>query len=191
MHKEHNIKKDKLLIVDLEATCWKGRPPKGMRQETIEIGIAVLDLNSGEIDKEKGIITIPTNSKISWFCTELTSIDEKLIKKEGISFKEACEILLKDYDSKNYAWASWDDFDKKQFLKDCKHKKIDYPFSDLHINLKPLFSQLTQDGRQYGVKTALEYLELDFEGYQHRGVDDAYNTARIASNMIELIKGRL
>jgi inhibitor of KinA sporulation pathway (predicted exonuclease) len=191
MSKKQNIKKDKLLIVDLEATCWRGRPPKGMYQEIIEIGIVCLDLNTGEISDEKGIITIPTKSKISWFCTELTTIDEDLIKKEGIHFNKACEILLKDYDSKNRIWASWDDFDKKQFSKDCKHKNVDYPFSDNHINLKPLFSQFTNDGKQYGVKSALAYLELNFEGCPHRGVDDAYNTARIVSNMLDLLKEKI
>ena len=49
MTKNKDIKYDKLLIVDLEATCWRGRPPKGMRQEIIEIGIVALDLNTKEI----------------------------------------------------------------------------------------------------------------------------------------------
>lgn len=186
-----NIKKDKLIIIDLEATCWRGRPPKGMHQEVIEIGISVLNLNTREINGKKALITIPTKSKISKFCTKLTSINEDLIKKEGIDFSQACEILYKDYNSKEYAWASWDNFDKQQFLKDCKYKKVDYPFSDNHINLMPLFSKFTNDEKQYGVKSALKYLDLDFEGNHHRGVDDAYNTARIASNIIPLIKDKL
>jgi len=187
---EKNLE-NKLLIIDLECTCWRGRPPKGMRQEIIEIGVVSLNLDSGEIEDEKGIIVKPTNSKISWFCTELTSIDNNLIRKEGIHFNEACQILIENYNSKNLPWASWDSFDKKHFLKDCKHKKIDYPLSDNHINLQPLFTKFTKEKQHFGVKNALNYLDLDFEGFQHRGVDDAYNTARIAREMLDFVKKHL
>lgn len=185
------IKKDKIIIIDLEATCWRGRPPKGMVQEIIEIGVVNLDLNTGAISNEKGIVTIPTKSKISWFCEELTTINDSLVKKEGIHFDKACKMLIDEYNSKEYVWASWDNFDKKQFLKDCKNKNVEYPLSDKHINLMPLFTEFTEESKQFGVKSALNHLCLGFEGCHHRGVDDAYNTARIGSYMTDLIKERI
>ena len=194
MTKNKDIKYDKLLIVDLEATCWRGRPPKGMRQEIIEIGIVALDLNTKEISKEKGIIVKPTDSSISWFCTELTSITKELIKKEGVSFEDSCKQLVNDYDSKNRAWGTWGKFDRTMFKKDCEHKKVDYPFSKNYIDLQKIFSNFVNSNneefskREYGVKTALGYLELQFEGTEHRGVDDAYNTARITVEMIDFLE---
>jgi inhibitor of KinA sporulation pathway (predicted exonuclease) len=40
---------DKIIIIDLEATCWKGQIPDGEVNEIIEIGLSVLDRVSGEI----------------------------------------------------------------------------------------------------------------------------------------------
>ena len=33
---------NKIIIIDLEATCWEGIPPKGEVSEIIEIGICCL-----------------------------------------------------------------------------------------------------------------------------------------------------
>ena len=33
---------NKIIIIDLEATCWEGIPPKGEVSEIIEIGICLL-----------------------------------------------------------------------------------------------------------------------------------------------------
>ncbi len=35
-----------------------------------------------------------------------------------------------------------------------------------------------------GLKRALDYLNMDFEGNHHSGADDAYNTARILSTIL-------
>ena len=45
---------DKIIIIDLEATCWKGQIPDGEVNEIIEIGLSVLDTVSGEISKNQG-----------------------------------------------------------------------------------------------------------------------------------------
>ena len=41
-----SIRKDKLLVVDLEATCWEGyNAPAGQKNEILEIGVCLLDLD--------------------------------------------------------------------------------------------------------------------------------------------------
>ena len=37
-------KLDRILVVDVEATCWEGDPPPGQTSEIIEIGLCVLDV---------------------------------------------------------------------------------------------------------------------------------------------------
>ena len=37
-------KLDRILVVDVEATCWEGNPPPGQTSEIIEIGLCVLDV---------------------------------------------------------------------------------------------------------------------------------------------------
>ena len=34
---------DNTLIIDLEATCWEDRPPRGQESEIIEIGVCIMD----------------------------------------------------------------------------------------------------------------------------------------------------
>ena len=38
--------------------------------------------------------------------------------------------------------------------------------------------------KQIGLKRALDYLNMDFEGKHHSGADDAYNTARILTKIL-------
>jgi len=41
-------KLDKILVIDVEATCWQGKNPAGESNEIIEIGICVLETATGE-----------------------------------------------------------------------------------------------------------------------------------------------
>ncbi len=58
---------DKIVIIDIEATCWEGKPPEGMESDIIEVGACLLDVNTGEISESKGILVKPERSVISLF----------------------------------------------------------------------------------------------------------------------------
>jgi len=176
---KRKMSRDIALVIDLEATCWRGHPPTGMYNEIIEIGISGVDYNTKEITFKDTIIVKPKYSEISKFCTELTSINQSLIDKEGIDFEKACDILRNKYKSRDRIWLSWGEFDKNQIERDCNLKGIENPFGRTHFNLKPLFSFAFGIKEDLGVSTALDHLGLEFEGNAHRAIDDAYNTARI------------
>ena len=53
---------DKVIIIDVEATCWEGTTPVDMESDIIEIGICLLDVQSGEITNNKGILVKPERS---------------------------------------------------------------------------------------------------------------------------------
>lgn len=170
---------DKILVVDVEATCWEGANPVGMENDIIEIGVSLLDVDTGEISANKGILVKPERSVISPFCTELTTITSEMIENEGISFKEACGILKKEYLSQSRAWASFGAYDLKQFQRQCGELGIGYPFGPSHINVKTLFALKKKLGHEQGMAGALGILEIPLEGTHHRGVDDAKNIAKI------------
>jgi inhibitor of KinA sporulation pathway (predicted exonuclease) len=176
-------KTEHMLIVDLEATCWRGHPPKGMMHEIIEIGLVVLDNNTKEIIEKDSLIIKPEFSQISTFCTELTSLTPEFVELNGIKFYEACEILKEKYRSHKRIWGSWSNYDRNQMKKECQSKGVKYPFSDLHYNLQPLFSFAMGIDTELGVSGALEYVGLPFEGTQHRGVDDAVNIGKLVKKM--------
>lgn len=102
---------DKIIIIDLEATCWQGAVPKGQENEIIEIGLAVLDTQTGEISKNQGILIKPQRSNVSPFCTELTTITQDLLDKNGVLFEDAINQLVDQYNPDLYTWASYGQYD--------------------------------------------------------------------------------
>lgn len=171
--------KDKIIIIDLEATCWQREVPKGQVNEIIEIGICELDSFSGSISKNRGILVTPKYSKISQFCTQLTTITEDLINKEGVTFEAALEILHQDYSAHQYTWASYGQYDLNMLKKQCAFRKLDYPKGRTHINVKELFSEVKGLQKKVGMNGALEILKIPLEGTHHRGVDDAKNITKV------------
>ncbi len=172
-------KLDKIVVVDVESTCWEDKNPDGMESDIIEIGICLLDVGTGEITDNRGIMVIPERSDISTFCTELTTITPELIKQEGITFKEALKILKNDYLTQSRAWASFGAYDLKQFQRQCSSLNMGYPFGPSHINVKTLFALKNRLGHELGMAGALKHINIELEGTHHRGKDDARNIAKI------------
>ena len=103
-----------ILVVDIEATCWETKPPRGQESEIIEIGICVLDVRLRKRVEKRSILVKPEHSKVSPFCTKLTTLTQEEVDT-GISFQEACRILKKEYGSKKRVWASYGDYDRRKF----------------------------------------------------------------------------
>lgn len=177
-------KLDKILIVDVEATCWQGKIPHGMENEIIEIGICLLDVNSGEISDSRGILVKPEKSVVSPFCTELTTITPEIVNQEGISFKDACNILRNEYQSQSRAWASFGAYDYNQFQRQCLSTGFPFPFGPSHINVKTLFALKKKLVHEQGMAGALAILDIPLEGTHHRGIDDAKNIAKILNYIL-------
>jgi inhibitor of KinA sporulation pathway (predicted exonuclease) len=179
------IRKDKIVVVDVEATCWEGyTAPPGQQNEILEIGICLLDPMRRVIDKKRGILVKPTESVISPFCTELTSITPEMVEAEGVDFATACSILETEYDTRNRLWISWGSFDRRIITDQCRRRKIRYPFSKKHSNLKRVFQD--HHGERMGLARALQTVNIQAEGTAHRGEDDAYNTAQLLSYLLHM-----
>jgi Inhibitor of the KinA pathway to sporulation, predicted exonuclease len=178
LYKEKEMKTtDKILIIDLEATCWDGKVPTGQRSEIIEIGISLLDTVSGEICESRSILIKPRHSEVSLFCTELTTITQKLLDEEGIGFTQACDILRAEYSQ--YTWASYGAYDINMMQSQCRERGVWYPLSEDHINVKMLFAERKGLKKRVGMAGALYILDIPLEGTHHRGIDDAKNIAKI------------
>ncbi|HAX76207.1 MAG TPA: DNA polymerase III [Cyanobacteria bacterium UBA11372] len=176
-------KLDQILVIDIEATCWEGNPPPGQKSEIIEIGICTLDIATGERLEKRSILVKPERSKVSEFCTKLTTLTQAQVD-QGISFAEACSILKEEYGSQDKIWASYGDYDRLQFERQCQYRPNSYPFGTRHINVKTLFAIIYLLPREVGMAKALELLGTPLEGTHHRGVDDAWNIAGILSELI-------
>lgn len=177
-------KLDQILVVDIEATCWSGNPPEGQESEIIEIGICTLDVATGDRGDKRSLLVKPERSKVSEFCTELTGLTHKQVMGKGIAFDKACAILERDYASKRRIWASYGDYDRNLFMRQCGTREVNYPFNDGHINVKTLFALIHCLPYEVGMVRALEMLDLQLEGIHHRGDDDAWNIANILSKTL-------
>src|SRR5262245_46948443 len=129
---------DQVIVVDVEATCWEGEPPPGEESEIIEIGVCPLEISTGRRLEKRSILVRPERSHVSTFCTSLTTLTSEQVTR-GISFAEACAILRKEYLTRERPWASFGDYDRNQFDRQCRATGVPYPFGGRHLNVKTLF----------------------------------------------------
>jgi inhibitor of KinA sporulation pathway (predicted exonuclease) len=176
-------KLDKILVIDVEATCWEGDPPEGEVSEMIEIGLCVLDVASGEREPARAIMVQPQHSTLSEYCIQLTTITPEMLT-DGMHFAEACDLLRGEYGSHQRTWASYGDYDRLQFVKQCEAWGIPYPFGHSHINVKNLLALQLGLKKEVGLQVGTSLLGLTFEGSIHRGVDDAWNIAAVLDRVL-------
>ena len=175
---------DSLLVVDLEATCWKGDPPTGEQSDIIEIGVALLDLASLEVRSTESILVRPERSSVSRFCTELTTLTQEMVDA-GQSLRDACAYLQRKYESRTRVWASFGDYDRRMFEKSCEELNIPYPVGPSHLNVKNLYPLFAGKTFAKGMRGVLEEMGLPHVGTHHRGVDDARNIAAILAEILK------
>lgn len=173
-----------LNVVDVEATCWTGKPPPGQVSEIIEIGLTVVDLAERVRIGKHQIMVRPERSTVSGFCTELTGLTQERVDT-GVPFAEACRQLRREYYGDSRAWASWGDYDRKQFLRQCDATAVRYPFSSAHTNAKQRFAVANGWPKGVGMHRALEVAGLPLEGRHHCGADDAWNIAALIIQLME------
>ncbi|MEV7722325.1 exonuclease domain-containing protein [Streptomyces sp. NPDC086796] len=182
---------DLLNVIDIEATCWDGQPPPGAVSEIIEIGLTVVDLRAaeggspartgsragGRLARHR-ILVRPARSTVSAFCTGLTGLTQAEVDT-GVSFAEACRLLAATHDSGVRPWASWGDYDRNQFIRQCRATGTRYPFGHRHTNAKIPFTSAYGLRKRPGMAQALEVAGLPLEGRHHSGADDAWNIAAL------------
>jgi inhibitor of KinA sporulation pathway (predicted exonuclease) len=177
-----------LNVIDLEATCWTGEPPPGAVSEIIEIGLTVLDVAERRRVSRHRVLVRPVRSEASAFCTELTGLTQAEVD-QGVGFAEACRILVAEYAAAERPWASWGDYDRRQFVRQCRADGVDYPLGQpperLHTNAKAVFTEAYGLRKRPGMDQALEIAGLPLEGRHHRGEDDAWNIAALILGVLD------
>jgi inhibitor of KinA sporulation pathway (predicted exonuclease) len=177
---------DKVVVVDVESTCWDGSPPHNQLSDIIEIGSVLLDTKTGTIEdtKEAGNTFIwPSRSLVSAFCTSLTTITPEMVL-EAPDLTDALSVLSAALKTKERVWASYGDYDRIKFEGECRDKNIPYPFGPRHINVKTLAALRFGWERELGMAVALERLGIPLEGKHHRAGDDAKNIAKILARTL-------
>jgi inhibitor of KinA sporulation pathway (predicted exonuclease) len=113
----------------------------------------------------------PEKSHVSPFCTSLTTLTQADVDA-GVT--------------RDRVFASYGDYDRRQFERQCTTRGIPYPFGPTHLNVKNLFALERRLDREVGMDGALRMLGLPLEGTHHRGGDDAWNIAAILAQLLGL-----
>ncbi len=174
---------DKIFVVDLEATCWDDGMPASEVSDIIEIGFCSLNIKTGELADKESVLVKPLRSRISGFCTDLTTITPQMVKG-AVDLVTACNYIQNKYSPKYRIWAAWGEFDRIRLEKECKELGASFPYSQRYINVKTLFAINKRLDREIGLGRALKMCKMEFEGTHHRGHDDAWNTARLLKEIL-------
>lgn len=176
-----------LNVIDVEATCWDGQPPPGSVNEIIEIGLTVVDVSARRRVSRHRVLVRPVRSRVSGFCTELTGLTQAEVER-GVSFAEACRVLVEEYGAGERPWASWGEYDRRQFARQSQADRVAYPFGypteRTHTNAKAVFTEAYGLRRKPGMSQALQIAGLPLEGRHHRGEDDAWNVAALVLDLV-------
>lgn len=171
---------DKIIVIDIEATCWETKEETLLNQrEIIEIGVCKLILSSGKIENKQSFYIKPEVSQVSSFCTQLTGITNEKLQIEGTSLEKALKKINSKYSAKYRTFAGYGDLDQEILEQECKAKAIENPFRNDYLNIKTLFNLVYLQEKPQGLLKELELVGESFDGKNHNGADDAYNAAKL------------
>lgn len=179
-----------LLVVDVESTCWEDEPVKQSvdTMEIIEFGCVVCT-SEGEIVKSFSQLAKPVERpELTPFCLQLTGITQDMVDQAPL-YEEAVQRVNDQLAGFEWqCWVSWGKYDCNHLLAMQKRRGAAPDFlSAPHINLREAYQHYKGSSRRASAHAALKHFELEWEGSQHRGEDDALNYARIVQKMLPTV----
>ena len=173
------------IIFDLEATCWRGRPPKGIT-EIIEIGAVTVDLYGDVVSTFSRFVKPVVNPLLSGFCKGLTSIQQ-----EDVDRAETFDRVIQDfiewgsiYES-DYKLCSWGHDDSLLLRNDCRLHKVEEYWVEPFVDLKKAYRNMKKLKHASGLKSTVKKEGFEFTGLHHRAISDAENLAKVFIKNIE------
>ncbi|MGZ0706120.1 exonuclease domain-containing protein [Pseudomonas piscis] len=169
------------LVIDLEATTDEGGWPVS-EMEIIEIGATLVNREGREQDHFQRFVRPLRRPMLTPFCRELTHITQANIDSAA-PLSEVWPLFerwLSQHQPRLEGWASWGDYDRKQLQLEWHNHQLHSLLNDVpHMNLKQRFAKARRLERPLGLNAALQLAGMQFNGQQHRALEDARNTARL------------
>ncbi|MGV2434263.1 MAG UNVERIFIED_CONTAM: hypothetical protein LVT10_04805 [Anaerolineae bacterium] len=69
------LDRSQLIIIDLEASCWRKNPPDGQESEIIEIGICPFELATASPLHKRSLLVKPIRSENQRFLHQVNHVD--------------------------------------------------------------------------------------------------------------------
>ncbi len=179
------------IVFDLEwnQASGKNESVPGMPFEIIEIGAVKLDERMQEIDTFRGVVKPVVYPQIHFRTYEVINIGIEELRKEGVSFPEACEAFLSwcYKDGETPRFCVWGEADTVQLQRNLRyyHMKSPFPYPFLYYDVQKLYSLATGAGRSkvYPLDEAVAHLGIESSELFHRALDDARYTAKVLQQL--------
>ena len=178
-----------LLAIDLEATCDATQLPIAER-EIIEIGAVVIERDGyRKISEFQSFVRPVKTERLTDYCRNLTSIHQEDVDAAPLFpvVLDALNQFLQPYP--DLLFCAWGDYDYRQFKRDCASYEVDCPF-DQQLDVSKTFRRFMKLGRRPSLKDAARLMSLDFNGTQHRAIDDARCLADILVRFVPEVESQ-
>ncbi|CAH1203948.1 MULTISPECIES: 3'-5' exonuclease [unclassified Paenibacillus] len=169
------------IIYDLEFTV-----SRNARYSSEIIDIGAVKVSEGEnglyiADTFHSYVRPSNKSVLSTDTVQFTGITQKDIDAAPL-FPEAIKPFIAWMGNETYYMCSWGPDDRSKLISHCRTHGLDVAWIKNHNDLQQQWSRTTRkEGkfRQMGLAQALELCGIEFDGTQHRALDDAINTAKV------------
>ncbi|UVE16302.1 exonuclease domain-containing protein [Pseudomonas sp. LS44] len=169
------------LVIDLEATTEEGGWPVE-EMEIIEIGASLVNADGRELDHFQRYVRPQRRPCLTQFCRALTHISQTSVDSAAplSNVWPLFERWLGPHHERLSGWTSWGDYDRHQLEQEWQRHALSSALRQVpHLNLKQRFAEIRQLPRPVGLNAALQLAGFNFNGQQHRALEDARNTARL------------
>jgi inhibitor of KinA sporulation pathway (predicted exonuclease) len=150
--------------------------------EIIEIGASLVAADGHELEHFQRFVRPLRRPLLTRFCRELTHISQAQVDG-ALPLDQVwaqVERWLQPHLPHLVGWGSWGDYDRRQLQLEWQRHGLHSHLQELpHHNLKQGFATSRQLKRAVGLQSALQLTGLQFQGRQHRALEDARNTARL------------
>lgn len=173
----------KIIVVDLELTCWSDKPVGFDRlSEIIEIGAVRLDLSTGQIlDSWQSLVRPVQHPNLSDYCQELTGITQADLKGKP-RFREAYAHFVNFCGGKHLSILAGWGTDNMSLEHACHSTQTNLRHPVAYWNVSHMYSA-RHNAHSTSLTKALKHMNLPFEGQPHRALPDAMNTARLLARL--------
>lgn len=180
------------LVIDLEATTDEGGWPIA-EMEIIEIGATLVTEGGKEIDRFQCFVKPLRRPLLTPFCSQLTHISQAQVDT-ALPFAQRWphfEQWLAPHAQHLMGWLSWGEYDRRQLEQQWQDDGLRSQLTQSpYHNLKQRFAKARQLKRPIGLNAALRLCGLQFQGQQHRALEDARNTARLLPVVLATLNKR-
>jgi inhibitor of KinA sporulation pathway (predicted exonuclease) len=172
------------IVFDMEFTVLR---EKQHEADILEIGAIKLSDEGGQlgmVDLFHTYVRPASLSPLSLLTTQFTGITQEQVDTAPY-FNDAVISFRSWLGSGLYYLCSWGPDDKHQMVRQCTRQRLDLNWFRNYNDIQLMFTRLQgrDHGQRWGLKKALKHLEFPFIGKQHNALDDAFNTAKLFSNI--------